>query len=67
MYKYCPHKRDRMRIVHNLWKAYRVEDMGRSIPRIYETLENRKENYQSHMIEVEGKIDNHSIAILNDS
>jgi hypothetical protein len=41
--------------------------MGRSIPRIYETLENRQENYQSHMIEVEGKIDNHSIAILNDS
>jgi hypothetical protein len=67
MYKYCPHKGDRMRIAHNLKEADIVEDMGRSVPRIYATLENRQENYQSHMIEVERKIDNHSIAILNDS
>ena len=67
MYKYCPHKGDRMRIVHNLKEADIVEDMGRSVPRIYVTLENRQANYQYHMIEVERKIDNHSIAILNDS
>jgi hypothetical protein len=67
MHKYCPHKGDRMRIVHNLQEVDRVEDMGRSVPRIYVTLENKQENYQSHLIEVEGKIDNHSIVILNDS
>ena len=67
MHKYCPHKGDRMRIVHNLKEVDIVEDMGRSVPRIYATLENRQENYKSHMIEVECKIDNHSIAILNDS
>ena len=67
MYKYCPHKGDRMRIVHNLQEVDRVEDMGRSVPRIYVTLENKQENYQSHLIEVEGNIDNHSIVILNDS
>jgi hypothetical protein len=43
-----------------------VDDMGRRMPRIYAALDNRQEDYQSHMIEVEGKIDNHPIAILID-
>jgi hypothetical protein len=30
-----------------------VEDMGRSIPRIYATLDNKQFEFQSHMIEVE--------------
>jgi hypothetical protein len=33
MYKYCPHKGDRMRIVHNLQEVDTMEDMGRSVPR----------------------------------
>jgi hypothetical protein len=64
MYKYCSHKGDRMKIVHNIHEDDTVEDMGRSIPRIYATLNNRQTNYQSHMIEVGGKIDNHPLAIL---
>jgi predicted aspartyl protease len=67
MYKYCPHKGDRMRTVHNIQEVDTVEDMGRSMPRIYAALDNRQADYQSHMIEVEGKIDNHPIAILIDS
>jgi hypothetical protein len=43
---------------HNLQENDIVEDMGRSVPRIYETFNSRQENYQSHMIEVRGKIDN---------
>jgi hypothetical protein len=43
-----------------------VEDMGRSVPRIYAGLDSRQENYQFHMIEVEGKIDNHTKTILID-
>jgi hypothetical protein len=39
----------------------------KSMPRIYAALDNRQADYQSHMIEVEGKIDNHPIAILIDS
>jgi hypothetical protein len=35
--------------------------------RIYAALDNRQANYQSHMIEVEGKIDNQHITILIDS
>jgi hypothetical protein len=62
-----PHRVDRMRIVHNIQEATIVEDVGRSVPRIYATLENRQEEHQSHMIEVEGKITNQPIVILIDS
>jgi hypothetical protein len=40
--------------------------MGRSMLRIYATLDNRQTDYQSHMIEVEGNIYNHPISILID-
>jgi hypothetical protein len=43
-----------------------VEDMGGSMPSIYATLDNKKDEYQSTMIEVEGKIDNQPISILID-
>jgi hypothetical protein len=43
-----------------------VEDMDESMPRIYASLDNKQDEYQSPMIEVEGKIDNHPIAILID-
>jgi hypothetical protein len=56
-----------MRIIHNVQQDDTVEDMGRSMPRIYVALDNKQEEYQSHMIEVEGKIDNQPIAILIDS
>jgi predicted aspartyl protease len=41
--------------------------MGRNVPRIYETMDNKKTKYQSHMIEVEGMINDQTIAILIDS
>jgi hypothetical protein len=41
--------------------------MGINMPRIYVALDNIQTNYQSLMIEVEGKIDNHPIAIFIDS
>jgi hypothetical protein len=66
MYEYCLHKGDRMMTIHNIQEADIVEDMGRSMQRIYVSLENKKADYQSHMIEVEGKINNHPIAILID-
>jgi hypothetical protein len=66
MFKYWPLKGYMIRIVHNLQEVFIVEDMGRSMPRIYVALDNKKLNYQSHMIEVEGNIDNQPIAILID-
>jgi hypothetical protein len=48
-----------MRIVQNIQEAETMEDMGGSIPRIYEALDNKKATYQSTMIEIKGNIDNH--------
>jgi hypothetical protein len=55
-----------MKTMHNIKQEEKIEDMGKSMPRIYVTLDNIQEYYQSHMIEVEGKIDNNPIAILID-
>ena len=55
-----------MRIFHNIHEAETMEDMGGSMPRIYAALDNKQVEYQSPMIEVEGKIDNQPITILID-
>jgi hypothetical protein len=49
--------------MHNVQEATKFEDMGR----IYASLNDRQAEYQSNMIEVEGKIINHPVAILIDS
>jgi hypothetical protein len=67
MYRDFPHRGEKVRIVHNVQQDDTVEDMGRNVPRIYATLENKQAEFQSHMIEVEGKIKNQTIAILIDS
>ena len=41
--------------------------MGRRMPRIYAALDNKQAEFQSHMIEVEGMINNRPIIILIDS
>jgi hypothetical protein len=41
--------------------------MGLNVPRIYVSLDNKKVEFQSHMIEVEGKINNQTISISIDS
>jgi hypothetical protein len=67
MFRDCPHIGEKVRIVHNVQQAETVEDMGRKVPRIYAALDNKQAEYQSHMIEVEGMINNQTIAILSDS
>jgi hypothetical protein len=67
MFRDCPHKGEKMRIIHNVQQAETVEDMGINVPRIYAALDKKKAEYQSHMIEVEGMINNQTIAILIDS
>ena len=62
MYKYYPHRGDNMNIFHSIKKDM-VDDVGKSVPRIYAALDNRQEYYQYHMIEVEGSIGNHPIDI----
>jgi hypothetical protein len=41
--------------------------MGSRMPRIYAALDNKKDEFQSHMIEVEGMINNPPFTILIDS
>ena len=53
MFRDCPHRGEKVRTVHNVQQDEIVEDMGRNVPRIYASMENKKEEYQSHMIEVE--------------
>jgi predicted aspartyl protease len=63
MYKDCPHRKDKVKNVNNIQEATIVEDMGR----IYAALNDRQAEYQSNMIEVEGKIINQLVSILIDS
>jgi hypothetical protein len=56
MFRYFPQRGEKARIVHNLRQHATVEDIGRSVPRIYAALDNKQVEFQSHMIEVEGKI-----------
>jgi hypothetical protein len=67
MYKYFTHKGEKVRIFHNVYQYHTLEDMGRNVPRIYVALDNKHNHFQSHMIEVEGKIKNQTISILIDS
>jgi hypothetical protein len=62
LYKDCPHRKDRVKTMQNIQEATTVKDMGR----IYAALNDRQEEYQSNMIEVEGKIVNQLVAILID-
>jgi len=67
MYRDFPRRSERVKTPHNMQKDEIIEDVGRSVPKIYATLDKKKVKFQSNMIEVEGKINNHPIAILIDS
>jgi hypothetical protein len=66
-YRDCPHRKDKVRIVHNVQQDKTMEYMGSKMPRIYATLDDKQEEFQSHMLEVEGMINNRPIIILIDS
>jgi hypothetical protein len=66
-YRDCPHKNGKVRAIHNVQQAKTMEDMGSRMPRIYAALDNKQVEFQLHMIEVEGMINNHPFTILIDS
>jgi hypothetical protein len=45
MFRYCPHKGEKVRIVHNVKQTEMVEEMGRNVPRIYAALDNNQAEY----------------------
>jgi hypothetical protein len=66
MFRDFPHRGEKVRIVQNVQQVEIVEDIDRNVPRIYVALGNKQTEYQPHMSEVEGMINNQSIAILID-
>jgi hypothetical protein len=66
MFRDFPHRGEKVRNFHNVHQDEIVEDMGINVPRIYAALDNKKAEYQPHMIEVEGMINNQTISILID-
>jgi hypothetical protein len=56
-----------VRTVHNVQQIDTMEEMGRNVLRIYVALDNKHSEFQSHMIEVEGNINDQPIVILIDS
>ena len=64
--KDCPIRKKNCNHVHSIQKVVTVGDMVRSMPRINLALENRQENHQTSMVEIEGMIKSHPISILID-
>jgi hypothetical protein len=56
-----------VRAIHNVQQVETMEDMGSRIPMINVALDNNQAEFQSHMFEVEGMINNHTFIILIDS
>jgi hypothetical protein len=50
LYRDCPHKGESLIFFHNIQYVETVEDIGGNMPRIYATLDNKQEEYQSPII-----------------
>ena len=66
LFREFPKKGNKRSTTHNLQEATIVDDVGKSIPRIYAALDNRQANHLSTMIEVKGMIVEVPISILID-
>ena len=66
MLRNCPHWNVNVSQLHNIQGAETVGQVARTIPRIYVALEDRKEDHQSIVVEVEGNIVEQSISVLID-
>jgi hypothetical protein len=67
MHKDFPQRGDKVTTMHNVQQDVTIEDMGRNVRRIYIALDNNQTKFYSHMIEVEGKINDQPIVVLIDS
>ena len=52
--------------MHTIQEEMTIGDLARTIPRINAALENRQADYQTSMVEVEGKLNKITIYILID-
>ena len=65
MLKYYAHRKENTINIHNIVESTIVDDVPRTIPRIYAALKECQVNHQSSMVEVEGEIVEQFISIFN--
>jgi uncharacterized protein affecting Mg2+/Co2+ transport len=61
-----PHRQHDNRRVYNVQEETTVNDVARSVSRIYAVVENRQEDHQASVVELEGIISNQPVSILID-
>jgi hypothetical protein len=66
MLRDCPHRKHEKKIVYHVQEATMVNDVARSVPRIYAVVENRQADHQDFVVELEGIISKQPISILID-
>ena len=62
----CPNRKKTLSNIHTIQEEMAVDDLARTMPRINAALENRQVDYQTSMVEVEGKLNQITISILID-
>ena len=62
----CPNRKNTVSNIHTVQEEMTIGDLARTIPKINAALENRQVNYQTSMVEVEGKMNQTPISILID-
>ena len=62
----CPNQKKTVSNIHTIQEEMTIGDLARTIPKINATLENQQADYQTSMVELEGKINRISISILID-
>jgi hypothetical protein len=62
----CPHRQHDSRRVYNVHGATIVNDVSRSVPRIYAAVENWQAEHQASLVLLEGIITEQPISILID-
>jgi hypothetical protein len=66
MLRDCPHRKHEYKIVYHVQDATMINDVSRSVPKIYAVVENRQEDHQASIVELEGIISKQPISILID-
>jgi hypothetical protein len=62
----CPHRQQNSWRIYNVQEATTVNDVARSVPQIYASLDNKQDDHQASVVEMEGMITNHLVSILID-
>ena len=63
----CPYRKKTVSNIHTVQEEMTVGDLARGMSRINVALKNRQVDYQTSMVEVEGKLNQTPIAILIDA